>query len=67
MNAGAMGAQTFENVVSVRYLDGNGEAHMKTRDELEVHYRNFPLLENNLQFLLFFAGNRRRWKKSCGS
>ena len=47
MNAGAMGAQTFENVVRVRYLDANGEAHTKTRDELEVHYRNFPLLENN--------------------
>ena len=47
MNAGAMGAQTFENVVRVRYLDANGETHTKTRDELEVHYRNFPLLENN--------------------
>jgi len=47
MNAGAMGAQTFENVVRVRYLDANGEAHTKTRDELEVHYRNFPMLENN--------------------
>src|SRR2546425_4991001 len=47
MNAGAMGAQTFENIVRVRYLDANGEAHTKTCDELEVHYRNFPLLENN--------------------
>src|SRR5213075_99341 len=27
MNAGAMGAQTFENVVRVRFLDENGEAH----------------------------------------
>src|SRR5437879_5313454 len=47
MNAGAMGAQTFENVVRVRYLDANGDAHTKTRDELEVHYRNLPMLENN--------------------
>src|SRR5438874_8967208 len=47
MNAGAMGAQTSQNVVRVRYLDANGEAHTKTRDELEVHYRNFPLLEKN--------------------
>src|SRR5207244_5620198 len=47
MNAGAMGAQTFEKVVRVRYLDAKGEAHTKTRDELEVHYRDFPLLENN--------------------
>ena len=27
MNAGAMGAQTFENVVRVRYLDAGGNAH----------------------------------------
>jgi UDP-N-acetylmuramate--alanine ligase len=47
MNAGAMGAQTFEKVVSVRYLDAQGNAHTKKRDELEVHYRHFPLLEKN--------------------
>src|SRR6185295_6957220 len=47
MNAGAMGAQTFENVVRIRYLDSDGEAHTKSRDELEVHYRHFPLLEKN--------------------
>jgi UDP-N-acetylenolpyruvoylglucosamine reductase len=47
MNAGAMGAQTFESVVRVRYLDGEGNAHAKDRHELEVHYRHFPLLDNN--------------------
>ena len=47
MNAGAMGAQTFEKVVSVRYLDAEGNAHDKKRDQLEVHYRRFPLLEQN--------------------
>src|SRR6059058_32235 len=47
MNAGAMGAQTFENVVRVRYLDTEGNPHVKNRDELEVSYRRFPLLENN--------------------
>src|SRR5881296_1289759 len=47
MNAGAMGAQTFENVVRIRYLDAQGTAHAKARDELEVFYRRFPLLENN--------------------
>jgi UDP-N-acetylmuramate--alanine ligase len=56
MNAGAMGAQTFENVVRVRYLDANGEAHTKTRDELEVHYRSFPLLENNFAVSAVFRG-----------
>jgi UDP-N-acetylmuramate--alanine ligase len=47
MNAGAMGAQTFERVVRVRYLDLEGNSHIKTRDELDVRYRNFPLLEKN--------------------
>jgi len=44
---GAMGAQTFEKVVRVRYLDGEGNAHDKSRRKLEVHYRHFPLLEQN--------------------
>ena len=57
MNAGAMGSQTFENVVRIRYLDANGEPHTKTRDELEVHYRNFPLLENNFAVSAVFRGH----------
>ena len=57
MNAGAMGAQTSQNVVRVRYLDANGEAHTKTRDELEVHYRNFPLLEKNFAVCAVFRGS----------
>src|SRR5216117_1863480 len=47
MNAGAMGAQTFENVTRIRYLDAEGSPHVKNRDELEVFYRRFPLLEKN--------------------
>ena len=47
MNAGAMGAQTFESVTRIRYLDSDGNLHVKNRDELEVCYRRFPLLENN--------------------
>jgi UDP-N-acetylmuramate--L-alanine ligase/UDP-N-acetylenolpyruvoylglucosamine reductase len=56
MNAGAMGAQTFENVVRVRYLDADGEVHTQSRDELEVHYRNFPLLEKNFAVSAVFRG-----------
>ncbi len=47
MNAGAMGAQTFERVTRIRYLDDNGKPHIKDRNELDVHYRHFPLLETN--------------------
>lgn len=56
MNAGAMGAQTFENVVSIRYLDPEGNAHDKKRDELEVRYRHFPLLEKNFAVSATFRG-----------
>src|SRR5881394_1782932 len=56
MNAGAMGAQTFENIVRLRYLDVKGNPHTKTRNELEVHYRSFPLLENNFAVSAVFRG-----------
>jgi UDP-N-acetylmuramate--alanine ligase len=57
MNAGAMGAQTFENVVSVRYLDAEGNAHTKMRDELDVHYRRVPALAENYAVSAVFRGN----------
>ena len=56
MNAGAMGAQTFENVVRVRYLDAEGNAHEKTPAELEVHYRHVPSLERNYAVSAVFKG-----------
>jgi len=56
MNAGAMGAQTFEKVVRVRYLDSEGNVHDKKRNELEVHYRHFPLLEKNFAVSATFRG-----------
>ena len=56
MNAGAMGAQTFENVTRVRYLDAEGNSHAKNRDELEVFYRRFPLLETSFATSATFRG-----------
>ena len=56
MNAGAMGAQTFENVVRIRYLDSQGDAQTKDRSELKVHYRHFPLLEKNFAVSATFRG-----------
>ncbi len=62
MNAGAMGAQTFETVVGIRYLDSEGNPHDKKREELEVHYRHFPLLEKNFAVSATFraAGPAKR-------
>jgi UDP-N-acetylenolpyruvoylglucosamine reductase len=57
MNAGAMGSQTFENVTQLRYLDADGNSHIKNRDELEVFYRRFPLLEKNFAISATFRGH----------
>ena len=56
MNAGAMGAQTFENVVRVRFLDKEGNAHEKTPAEMQVHYRHVPTLERNYAVSAVFKG-----------
>jgi UDP-N-acetylmuramate--alanine ligase len=56
MNAGAMGAQTFENVVRVRYLDEEGNAHEKTPAEMDVHYRHVATLERNYAVAAVFKG-----------
>jgi UDP-N-acetylmuramate--L-alanine ligase/UDP-N-acetylenolpyruvoylglucosamine reductase len=56
MNAGAMGAQTFENVVRVRYLDAEGNAHTKTPAELEINYRHVPSLDHNYAVAAVFHG-----------
>ena len=56
MNAGAMGAETFGNVVSVRYLDGEGNSHTKTPVELEVGYRHVPSLDGNYAVAAVFRG-----------
>jgi UDP-N-acetylmuramate--alanine ligase len=56
MNAGAMGAQTFDNVVRVRYLDAEGNPHIKSRDELDVRYRHVPELAQNYAVSAVFRG-----------
>src|SRR3954467_385183 len=56
MNAGAMGAQTFESVVRVRYLDDEGNPQEKTPDQLEIHYRHVPSLERNYAVSAVFRG-----------
>ncbi|MEO6970726.1 MAG: UDP-N-acetylmuramate dehydrogenase, partial [Chthoniobacterales bacterium] len=58
MNAGAMGIQTFDQVVRVRYLDREGGAHEKTPAELEVHYRHVPSLEENFAVSAVFRGEK---------
>lgn len=58
MNAGAMGVQTFDQVVRVRYLDREGVAHEKTPAELEVQYRHVPSLDENFAVSAVFRGEK---------
>ncbi len=56
MNAGAMGSETFEHVLRVRFLDWEGMPHEKTAGELDVHYRHVPSLEKNYAVSAVFRG-----------
>ncbi len=56
MNAGAMGAQTFDQIVSVRFLDAQGELREKTREEITAHYRNVPELITHYAVSATFRG-----------
>lgn len=58
MNAGAMGRQTFDHVVRVRFLDREGNAHEVSPNELEVHYRDVPSLKNNFATAAVFRGKK---------
>lgn len=56
MNAGAMGGETFRQVVSVRYVDAYGEFHTRTAQEMEVHYRDVPMLATHYAVSAIFRG-----------
>jgi UDP-N-acetylmuramate--alanine ligase len=56
MNAGAMGSQTFDQVISVRYVDADGMVHEKTGEEFVAHYRNVPELMDNFAVSAVFRG-----------
>ncbi|MCB1098735.1 MAG: UDP-N-acetylmuramate--L-alanine ligase [Verrucomicrobiae bacterium] len=57
MNAGAMGLQTFDQLVSVRLLDLNGNIKEKLAEEIESFYRNVPELEDNFVVSATFRGS----------
>jgi UDP-N-acetylmuramate--L-alanine ligase/UDP-N-acetylenolpyruvoylglucosamine reductase len=57
MNAGAMGGETFRQVVSVRFIDPHGNFHMKTPAEMDVHYRHCGTLEKNYAVSATFVGH----------
>lgn len=46
MNAGAMGSETFDQIVSVRFIDTDGQIKEKPLAEIVHHYRNVPEFED---------------------
>ena len=62
MNAGAMGVETFDQVVSVKFLDSKGGLHEKSAEELKAKYRNVAELKNNYAVSAVFKGDKGRLK-----
>ena len=56
MNAGAMGIETFDQVVSMRTITPAGEIHERQRHEIEAHYRSVPELVTNYAISATFKG-----------
>ncbi len=56
MNAGAMGVETFDQVVRVTFLDEDGEIRTRERSEIESFYRNVPELRRNYALQATFKG-----------
>ena len=56
MNAGAMGGETMDQVVSVRYLDAAGNVQEKTRDAISWRYRSVPEFADHYCVSAVFRG-----------
>jgi UDP-N-acetylmuramate--alanine ligase len=57
MNAGAMGIDTFSQVVSFRYFDYLGQIHEVAPADIEVRYRSVPMLAKNYAVSAIFIGH----------
>jgi UDP-N-acetylenolpyruvoylglucosamine reductase len=71
MNAGAMGIDTFDQVVRVSFLDEDGVIRTRERDEIIASYRNVHQLRRNFALQAVFKGKndtheniKQRWHES---
>ena len=71
MNAGAMGIETFDQVVRVTFLDEDGVIRTREREEIVSNYRNVPELRRNFALQAVFKGKsdtsaniKQRWDES---
>ena len=60
MNAGAMGIETFDQVVRVRLIDEAGEIREVGPEQMEVHYRAVPTLKTKHVVAATFRGHASR-------
>ena len=56
MNAGAMGTESFDQVVDITFLDEDGQIRVRTCEEIEHFYRNVPSLMRNFALSARFRG-----------
>jgi UDP-N-acetylmuramate--L-alanine ligase/UDP-N-acetylenolpyruvoylglucosamine reductase len=56
MNAGAMGVQTFDQVVRIRFADRDGNIVSRAPQELEVRYRDVPVLHDHYALSATLSG-----------
>lgn len=59
MNAGAMGVETFDQVVELEFLDEDGKRRVRQRDEIEAFYRNVPELGRNYALRVVLQGDAK--------
>jgi UDP-N-acetylmuramate--alanine ligase len=71
MNAGAMGIETFDQVVRVTFLDEDGVIRTRECEEIAAQYRNVPELRRNFALQAVFKGKsdtheniKNRWHES---
>lgn len=71
MNAGAMGSETFDQVVRVTFLDEDGVIRTREREEIVTQYRNVAELRRNFALQAVFKGKpdttaniKERWDAS---
>lgn len=58
MNAGAMGGEMFDRVVSLRFMDAEGQVHEIQREGVEVAYRNCSMLKDAFALGAVLRGER---------
>jgi len=56
MNAGAMGAATFEVVTQMRFMDEAGQVQERNISQVPVEYRSCPLFKTNIALAATFRG-----------